>query len=301
MLETRLEDSNHDRALKITQSRPSWALSPCHSPFPEHTGNDHRPHPQTSLLGTVRFRQDHSVLVLKGHIVDSVSFSKSTIWVPTSAMIEVYDAAYLKFSSRRLLNLKEVLENLGVSVEHAASLCRAIVASSEWAPCSLNGHLSEKDYALSFFLYYRLTSNMLRHETWPDDLNSHLKTTLEQCEELISDLASLFMDQSRLDTFDPGSDLTGEENGLAQDVWDRATEHGRSFCVTKAARFCNVMYQAEEGDIFAAFQGSDVLFLLRPVGTQYRLIGDAYVDGLMNGEAYEGHDFNEVDYDIELI
>jgi hypothetical protein len=197
--------------------------------------------------------------------------------------------------------LKEVLESLGVTVEHAASLCRAIVASSEWAPLLLNGHLSEKDYALEFLLFYRHAVNQLRPGAWPDDLNLHLKTTLEQCEELISDLASLLMDQSRLDTFDPRSDLTDDENDLRQDVSNRALEHGRSFCVTKAALLCNVMYQAQEGDVFAAFQGSGSLFLLRPVGTQYRLIGDAYVDGLMNGEAYEGHDFNEVDYDIELI
>lgn len=59
--------------------------------------------------------------------------------------------------------------------------------------------------------------------------------------------------------------------------------------------------QGMEGDKIAAFQGSDRLWLLRPAGERYRLIGDACVDGLMSGEAYEGMDFNEVDYDIELV
>lgn len=71
--------------------------------------------------------------------------------------------------------------------------------------------------------------------------------------------------------------------------------HGRSFGVTKSGRICNAMYQAEEGDMIAAFQGSTRLWLLRPAGERYRLIGDAYVDGLMNGKAYKGLDFNEVD------
>jgi hypothetical protein len=61
------------------------------------------------------------------------------------------------------------------------------------------------------------------------------------------------------------------------------------------------MNQAEKGDLVAAFEGTDRLFILRPAGERYRLVGDAYVDGLMEGEAYEGLDPDEVDYDIELV
>jgi hypothetical protein len=49
------------------------------------------------------------------------------------------------------------------------------------------------------------------------------------------------------------------------------------------------------------FEGADLLFILRPAGDEYRLIGDAYVDGLMLGEAYEGVDPDEVDHDIVLV
>jgi hypothetical protein len=62
------------------------------------------------------------------------------------------------------------------------------------------------------------------------------------------------------------------------------------------------MNKIESDDVIAAFRGADRLYVLRPVeGGRYRLVGDAYVDGLMFGEAYEGVDADEVDYDIELI
>jgi hypothetical protein len=56
-----------------------------------------------------------------------------------------------------------------------------------------------------------------------------------------------------------------------------------------------------EGDVVAALQGSDRLYVLRPVGTQYRVVGDAFIYGLMHGEAYEGCDIDEKDGEIELI
>jgi hypothetical protein len=62
------------------------------------------------------------------------------------------------------------------------------------------------------------------------------------------------------------------------------------------------MNKIENDDVIAAFSGVDRLYVLRPVeGGRYRLVGDAYVDGLMFGEAYEGVDADEVVYDIELI
>lgn len=61
------------------------------------------------------------------------------------------------------------------------------------------------------------------------------------------------------------------------------------------------MHQPKEGDLVAIFEGADRLFILRPAGKRYRLIGDAYVEGLMKGEAYEGVDPDEVDYNIEIV
>jgi hypothetical protein len=61
------------------------------------------------------------------------------------------------------------------------------------------------------------------------------------------------------------------------------------------------MHQPSQGVVVAAFQGADRLFVLRPVEDRYKLIGEAYVDGLMKGEAYEGCSLEELDEDIELV
>jgi len=65
---------------------------------------------------------------------------------------------------------------------------------------------------------------------------------------------------------------------------------GQVFCVTVHNRICSVMDRVEKDDVVAPFQGADRLFILRLVGRRYRHIGDAYVDGLMKGEAYKSLD-----------
>jgi hypothetical protein len=45
-----------------------------------------------------------------------------------------------------------------------------------------------------------------------------------------------------------------------------------------------------------------VIYVLRTAeGRKYRVVGNAYVPGLMNGQAYNGFDPDEVDYNMELI
>jgi hypothetical protein len=61
------------------------------------------------------------------------------------------------------------------------------------------------------------------------------------------------------------------------------------------------MHEVKQGNAIAALQGGDRLFILRPVSAKYRLIGDAYIHGMMFGEAYEGLNPNDVDYDIEIV
>jgi hypothetical protein len=130
------------------------------------------------------------------------------------------------------------------------------------------------------------------------DLESH--TTL-QFNHVIEALAPLFL-ETDLDTFSPGDNLSAIENDAAEQFWQDARLQGRSFCTTKQNRICSCMNKIETGDVIAAFRGGDRLYVLRPAEDgRYRVVGDVYVHGLMNGEAYDGLDPDEVDYDIELI
>jgi hypothetical protein len=83
-------------------------------------------------------------------------------------------------------------------------------------------------------------------------------------------------------------------------VLQHVLEKGRKLGCTRGGRFYNARQGTSAGDAIVALQGSDQLFVLRPTGTTYKLIGDIFVDGLMNGEAYVNKDPQEVDYDIEL-
>ena len=79
---------------------------------------------------------------------------------------------------------------------------------------------------------------------------------------------------------------------LWQDVWNsdlfrepmEMNGMGRRFCVTQAG-FCGwVHLAAREGDVVVALWGTRSLFTLRVVEGGYRLMGDCYLHGLMEGE-----------------
>ncbi|OAG01196.1 uncharacterized protein CC84DRAFT_1229978 [Paraphaeosphaeria sporulosa] len=78
-------------------------------------------------------------------------------------------------------------------------------------------------------------------------------------------------------------------------------DRGRTPSVTKNKRPRNGMIEVLEGDVIVALQGADSLFVLRSAGSKYRLVGDAWVDGLMNSEAYQGLGSDQVDVDIDII
>jgi hypothetical protein len=97
-------------------------------------------------------------------------------------------------------------------------------------------------------------------------------------------------------------ELTVEQLRRADEMRSRVMWIGRSLCTTESGLFANVMNVAAQGDVFVALQGgSDRLYALRPVGDSFRLVGDAWVDGWMEGQAYRGLDPAEVDIDLQII
>lgn len=57
-----------------------------------------------------------------------------------------------------------------------------------------------------------------------------------------------------------------------------------------------------EGDLCCIIFGASVPFILRPVGSRYRLVGEAYVHGVMYGEAMAerilAEKFQDQDFEI---
>jgi hypothetical protein len=277
---------------------PSWALSPSHGPLPAAFLRAHGPHPWKAFSTSPRFIADHKTLVLRGRHVDHVIMSTTLNFYSVSLSMGIEDEYWVQGLSQNLKSFAAILAYLGPTISNTASLCCAIVASPWWQSPK-EPYSVPQIIAYHFWCCFRRFTNDLRASAVSNSIN--MSSSLRECDSIIVDLASQVGDMIDLENFEVDQDLTVDENRACQEIITRFTLHGRSFCVTKDGRVCNAMNQARQGDVVTAFQGSDKLWILRPVGERYQLIGDAYVDGLMSGEAYEGVDPNEADYDIELV
>jgi hypothetical protein len=66
--------------------------------------------------------------------------------------------------------------------------------------------------------------------------------------------------------------------------------YGRKFCITDNGYMGWVPFSAEPGNLLCAFPGCRLVFAACESETAYRLLGDAYIHGMMNGKAYESHE-----------
>jgi len=121
--------------------------------------------------------------------------------------------------------------------------------------------------------------------------------------ETVKPIAATYMSPGQLASWNPATGLTYDEENVFSRLDERGLWRGRSFGVSVDGRIVSGMNSIKPGDEIFTFQGAgDRLFILRAVGDRYRLISDAWVDGLMEGQAYkDGLDPAKVDYDVELI
>ena len=66
--------------------------------------------------------------------------------------------------------------------------------------------------------------------------------------------------------------------------------------ITTAGRLALIPDAARSGDIVAIMFGCDVPLVLRPNadGTMHRIVGECYVDGVMDGEAVDQHEPEDI-------
>ncbi|KAL8923020.1 MAG: hypothetical protein Q9208_004832 [Pyrenodesmia sp. 3 TL-2023] len=73
---------------------------------------------------------------------------------------------------------------------------------------------------------------------------------------------------------------------------------GRCFCVTEKGYIGWISEAAKEGDVVVALWGTRLLFTLQPIEGGYRLTGDCYLQGLMEGEALKMDDIVDEEFVI---
>jgi hypothetical protein len=80
-----------------------------------------------------------------------------------------------------------------------------------------------------------------------------------------------------------------EESTLRSQSWPfevavQESHKGRRFCITANGYMCTAPYNSERGDVVVIFEGFRMPFVLRKSGNDWKLVGDCYVHGIMDGE-----------------
>ncbi|KAF2110753.1 heterokaryon incompatibility protein-domain-containing protein [Lophiotrema nucula] len=260
-------------------SSPSWVLSlvfPDDFSPPFTFDEVFRPHPYVNVETNTQFDLESTppTMTVRGRILDTTS----TILTRTVA-----DEDGTATGTDYMANICSLLSRSDLSDDVLSSLAHALL----W----LNYRSATVPFTAEDSAYYIwcLFKEYISTPGISDEVS-------RKCAELIPRLASLCPYLRGL--YSGPEDAKFEATMLPA---IRTSMEGRSLCYTEAGRFCNTMHDAKPLDSIAAFQGANSLYVLRQAGERYRLVGDAYVSGLMWSEAYEDLNYEEVDYDIELI
>lgn len=137
------------------------------------------------------------------------------------------------------------------------------------------------DCSIGFDIYMQ---EVLKIEGLEDFLQEHLNDRVENHEASRNDNDEyLQMEEDPLATFSG-----------AHERWT----YNRRFFRSEAGRFGWCVDGTEPGDIVALFHGCDSVFVLRDAGSgKWRIIGDCYIHGLMDGEGCEP-EFEEIVFHI---
>lgn len=75
---------------------------------------------------------------------------------------------------------------------------------------------------------------------------------------------------------------------------------GMRFCKTKAGRFGQARTGTIPGDLICVFLGGEIPQVLRPTGRDiYRLLGECYIQGVMQGETLSDDRYETIDIVLE--
>jgi hypothetical protein len=66
----------------------------------------------------------------------------------------------------------------------------------------------------------------------------------------------------------------------------------RSFSTTAKGYICLTPQSTRIGDSICVFEGGRTPYVIRKEGDEFKYIGEAYIHGLMNGEAFQMADFS---------
>jgi hypothetical protein len=287
----------------FSEGFPSWAIK-----FPRQVPTElasdfaeYSPHSsdesQSPLFSNV-CASDRCNLVLTGRIIDSIASHATPAIISSSFLHGIRDKSCSITATQVLSKWIDVLLQTGVTLDSTAILSSAILShQSSWAIPDKNSHATKEKLTFLYLWYCRFLARGVLDRSSSNDAKTELKEVIINTLQSVSSLVM----KEPLEQIPLSEPFSDEDQKYGREFLESSRFFGRSFSVTKAGRVCNAMHEVKPGDAIVAFQNAERLYVIRPVGDKYRLVGDAMVPGLMFGEAYENLDPNEVDYMIELI
>jgi hypothetical protein len=259
-------------------------------------------HPQMFLQSQPRFSNDGSMLLLKGRVVDNICTATTPLCLADHWLTnrELAAEQFLAPNLDIICTIGDLLTQRPIDLQACLSICNTITLRVNFRLKS-NSNDRDEDEDTVFCFWCWLRQIYLIALQILDNRRLEVAERLERCRNLMITLAAFFMTQEATKTWTPEIKLNFTEWTAFNKLFPLAQFHGRSIGFTQSGRIFSAMHGLEEGDVVVALEGSGVLWTLRPLGDKYRLIGDMFVDGLMQGEAYEGLNSDEVDYDIKII
>jgi hypothetical protein len=241
-----------------------------------HAGGEGRPDATVSA--------DRRLLHVRGRAVDRVaSMARSQVEVPLPTEEEIYPkTGYPALVKKRLANwLRECYDVAGEKYARKKGQERDIREESE----------EEAELRRSFLETLVCGMTMMRDPIPPEVLAA----------------AQVYLDYL-FDYFTEGYVLSEEVRetmltyGPLVEQTLLAMTQVRRFGRTEQGRLCQVRTEAREGDVFVCIVGAEVPYLLRPSAEGrgvYTLIGDCFLQGVMQGEAFLDGRYETVDITIE--
>ena len=283
-------------ALKIPQSREQQ------SRIMRFLDNDERKtHPCTETK--LRFGNENRTLIVKGCQVSSIAVLTPPNPYGLSIILELDSEEGIEQLSCFLENVSELFLQMGVSLRNALSFCACLTQLPEYNPSSTSSPSHQQYFVHQFWCDWRRKYNDVQTLAHEYSLETVSKHNLDHTKEVILQLAGLLLSDEDLPLFNPNSDLFPEEEEASDQIRGQMSFFGRSLGTTSCGQVFCAQGRVQKGDVIMAIEGSsDRLWTLRPVGNnQYRLVGDIYVDGFMEGEIYRDKNPDKVDYDIHIV
>ncbi|KAI0006777.1 heterokaryon incompatibility protein-domain-containing protein [Xylariaceae sp. FL0662B] len=246
---------------------PSWVPRWDYGRFHNLIGYPGRYNASPARAMDVAFKKGFAILVAKGIIIDTIS-----------KISEKFISQTFNTESRRK----------GVLIQRAWTLCNNGGHSSQLAKYSSRPKYLNSDItALEAFL------STLAPEKATVDIAKDSALKLSTYPSGVAALAKLCSPSCFSTKDDPRKALPADSQKKANwSVWAQnaeATAVNRKFAITKKGHFTMVPPTTKAGDTVCVLFGGETPYILRDTGLpyEYQFIGEAYVYGMMNGEALE--------------